>query len=98
MKNKDQIVDILSQNLSFLKEKYAVKRIGLFGSVVRKQNTPDSDIDILVEFSNPVGFVHFMKVEYALEELLGSEIDLTTPNALKKNIGERIRKEVTYVN
>ncbi len=98
MKNKDEILDILLQNLSLLKKKYAIKKIGVFGSVARKQNRPDSDIDILVEFSKPVGFVHFMKVEHALEELLEAEIDLTTPNALKNYIGERIRKEVTYVN
>ena len=50
---------------------YSVKTIGVFGSVARCEETEESDIDLLVEFSKPVGFVTFMRLEYFLSERLG---------------------------
>ena len=57
----------------------------------------DSDIDILVEFERPVGFVRFMRLEKRLAELLGMPVDLVTKKALKPHIGKRILQEVRYV-
>ncbi len=91
-------MSILAEHLPQIKKRYGIKKLGVFGSVLRDQHTPDSDIDILVEFTRPVGFVHFMKVENRLQELLESKVDLATPASLKKQIGSIIKKEVQYVN
>jgi len=98
MKTKKQIFDILTENLSFIQKEYSVKKIGVFGSVIKDKHSPESDIDILIEFNRAVGFVHFLKLENTLQELLETKVDLVTPMSLKKHIGNIIKNEVQYVN
>ena len=78
-------------------KEYSVKKIGLFGSVARDEQTLRSDIDLLVEFSKPVGFVNFMRLENFLSERLGEQVDLVTPDSLKPVIRQDILSEVIYV-
>jgi len=92
--------DILS-SLKKLKgevaREYSVKTIGLFGSVARDEQTGTSDIDLLVEFSKPVGFVTFMRLENFLSEQLGNQVDLVTSDSLKPVIRQDVLAEVIYV-
>ena len=92
--------DILS-SLKKLKgevaEEYSVKTIGVFGSVARDEQTGQSDIDLLVEFSKPVGFVTFMRLENFLSEQLGKQVDLVTSDSLKPVIRQDVLSEVIYV-
>ena len=97
MLKNTEIKQVLKDHLAELHSDYAVSEIGIFGSYVRNEQTPQSDVDILVQFSKPVGFVVFMQLEERLQELLGTKIDLVTRAALKPRIGERILKEVDYV-
>ena len=97
MLKNTEIKQVLKEHLNELHSNYAVSKIGIFGSYVRNEQTAQSDIDILVQFSKPVGFVAFMQLEQRLQELLGARIDLVTRAALKPRIGERILKEVDYV-
>ena len=76
---------------------YSVKTIGVFGSVARSEETGQSDIDLLVEFSKPVGFVTFMRLENFLSERLGAPVDLVTPDSLKPVIRQDVLAEVIYV-
>jgi hypothetical protein len=55
----------------------------VFGSVARDEQTGQSDIDLLVEFSKPGDFVTFMRLENFLSERLGKQVDLVTPEFLK---------------
>ncbi len=71
--------------------------IGVFGSVSRGEQKEGSDIDILVEFSQPVGFFTFLELEEFLGASLGSKVDLVTPDALKSATTKRIYSEVAYV-
>lgn len=96
MKRKEVILDILKQELPFLKEKFNVKSIGLFGSYVRDEQTKTSDIDLLVEFDAPVGFFKFIELEDYLSDKLGVKIDLVTPDALKPIIKPHIIGEAVY--
>lgn len=98
MLNSKDINDKLQRHLSALRVQYGVDRIGLFGSFVRGEQHPDSDIDLLVEFARPVGLFKFVELENQLSELLGGKVDLVTRNALKPHIGKRILEEVKYVN
>lgn len=97
MKNLDEIKSVLAQYKGFLKQKYGVDDIAIFGSYVRDEQSNESDVDILVEFARPVGFVTFMKLENHLTELIGRKVDLVTKKALKPNIGKTILQELVHV-
>lgn len=87
----------LDQHISLLREKYNVRELGVFGSVARGDNTSASDVDILVEFSKPIGLFEFVQLEDYLSKILGTKVDLVTKKALKSAIAEDILKEVVYV-
>jgi predicted nucleotidyltransferase len=76
-----------------------VRRLGVFGSFVRGEQTPESDLDVLVEF-DPAHktFDNFMKVSLLLETLSDRRVDLVTTESLSPYIGPHIVKEVEYVN
>lgn len=78
-------------------KEYSVKTIGVFGSVARDEQTGSSDIDLVVEFSKPVGFVTFMRLEHFLSERLGEPVDLVTSDSLKPVIRQDVLAEVIYV-
>lgn len=92
--------DILSSLKKLKREvaqEYSVKRIGVFGSVARSEETGQSDLDLLVEFSKPVGFITFMRLENFLSERLGERLDLVTADSLKPVIRQDVLAEVVYV-
>jgi hypothetical protein len=96
IKTKHDILKILRQNRVRLKE-LGVRRIGLFGSFVRGEQNPDSDIDLLVEFE--VGqktFDAFIDLSFFLEEMLQFKIELITIESLSPYLGPHILKEVEY--
>jgi predicted nucleotidyltransferase len=96
MKRKKEIMQILKQDLPFLKEKFNVKSLGLFGSYAREEQTKKSDIDMLVEFEKPVGFFKFIELEDYLTNKLGVKVDLVTSDALKPLIKPHIMSEAVY--
>lgn len=93
----DDISRTLREHLEELRRDYGVMELGVFGSFARGQQTEHSDVDILVQFSRPVGFVAFMRLENYLQEILGRKVDLVTKKALKPYIGRHILEEVRYV-
>jgi predicted nucleotidyltransferase len=94
MRSED-IEQILKEQKSLLAEKFYVGKIGVFGSYVRHQQRIDSDIDILVEFSRPVGF-EFIDLKDYLESLFNKPVDLVTEKALKPQMKEEIMSEVQF--
>lgn len=96
MKRKEEILKTLKQQLPYLKEKFKVKSIGIFGSYAREEQTEKSDIDILVDFDAPVGFIKFMQLENYLNDKLSAKVDLVTPDALKPLIKPSIIEEAVY--
>jgi len=86
----------INQNLNHLRSKFKVKRIAVFGSTARGDNKKDSDIDIMVEFDEPIGFFAFIELENYLSKILGKDVDLTTKKALKPTIKNEILKEAVY--
>lgn len=96
MKNRDEVLGMLRSRTQHLRDQYSVKKIGVLGSVSRGDQREESDIDILVEFSRPVGFFKFLELEEFLTSLLGAKVDLVTPDALKPATARRILTEVAY--
>ena len=74
-----------------------VKSLAVFGSVARGEATEASDIDVLVDFSQPVGLFEFIRLKYYLEELTRCRIDLVTPDALRPALRDSILDEAVYV-
>jgi predicted nucleotidyltransferase len=86
----------LRQIKPVLAERFHVSEIGYFGSYVHGQQTDNSDLDLVVEFSQPVGW-SFFTLEQFLEQSLGLNVDLITKNALKERIKESILNQVKYI-
>jgi predicted nucleotidyltransferase len=101
MNDKIQDKDLIFKRILDEKKQlafYGVKNIGLFGSFVRGDQTPSSDIDILVEFTpEKHTFDNFMEVAFLLEEILERKVELITPEALSPHIGPHILREVERV-
>ena len=72
-----------------------VRRLSLFGSVLREDFTPTSDIDVLVEFEpgTRIGFFGFQGLEDELSALLGRRVDLNTPNSLSRYFRDQVLRE-----
>ncbi len=89
---KDKIADLCQRN--------HIRRLALFGSVLRADFGPDSDVDILVEFEKGFepGFA-FFKIQDELSELLSRAVELHTPNFLSRYFRDEVIKtaEVQYV-
>jgi hypothetical protein len=79
-----------------LADRFNVSRIGYFGSFASNSQTEKSDLDLLVEFSKPIGW-EFFTLESFLEKSFGIPIDLVTPNALKERIKDSILMQVKFV-
>ncbi|GIU71460.1 MAG: nucleotidyltransferase [Candidatus Nitrosocaldaceae archaeon] len=94
---KKDIIKILERELPYLKEKYGVKSLGIFGSYVKGKQKESSDIDILIEFDKPISIFKFLEIEEHLSNLLGIKVDLVSRKGLKDEIKDNILREVIYV-
>jgi predicted nucleotidyltransferase len=74
-------------------ESYGVKKIAVFGSYARGENLPGSDIDILVEFLNPIGLFEFVNIKQELELKLNKSVDLLTYNSIYHRLRDTILAE-----
>lgn len=94
MRTLDEIKEILGKQKPFLKKKYGVREIGIFGSYVRGEQKKKSDLDVLVDIDNSISLLDFVNMENYLSEIVGMKIDLVMKDALKPRIGKQILKEV----
>ncbi len=90
--SRDQILEALASQRPLF-ERFGVSSVALFGSLARGEATEDSDIDLLVEFSKPIGLLQFVALKRALGEVLGRPVDLVTRNALKPQLRDQILRE-----
>jgi hypothetical protein len=93
MLTKLEIENKLQEIKPVLTDKFHVSSIGYFGSYSTGQQNEQSDLDLLVEFSEPVGW-EFFTIERFLEQTMGLRVDLVTRNSLKEQIKESILKQV----
>lgn len=96
MKSLEELKEILTRHKEVLEKKFKVKNMAIFGSYVRGEQNQESDVDILVEFQEPVGFLFIHLADY-LEEILGAKVDLLTPDAIKPNRRRYIMEDLVYV-
>ncbi|HYW79182.1 MAG TPA: nucleotidyltransferase family protein [Thermoguttaceae bacterium] len=97
IQTKDDVFRTLTEHRRQI-EALGVLRIGLFGSFVRDQQRPESDVDLLVHFEpGRKTFDNFMELTFLLEELFSRRVEVVTPEALSPYIGPKILEEVEYV-
>ena len=89
----DEIRRQLQRELPKLRAEWSLATIELFGSRVRNDGRPDSDLDVLVTFDQPPSLFRFIELKQYLTEQLGVEVDLVLRNTLKLRIGKRILSE-----
>lgn len=77
-----------------LEVRFRVKHLSLFGSYVRAEQNPQSDLDVLVSFGETPSLLKFIELEDFLSDSLDVKVDLVMEEALKPNIGRRIRKDL----
>ena len=104
---KNKVIKQLRAHSEDLK-KYGVTKVGLFGSFVRNNEKPKSDIDLVIEFDRSVFgkdmkglFDAYMNLSYFLEHLFGRKIDILTTEGIEtirvKGIAEEIKRSLIYV-
>jgi hypothetical protein len=94
--SKKDIINLIKAEKSFLKENFGVVNIGLFGSYAKDQQTPDSDIDFLVEFAEP-RFDWIAGLNRYMEKKFGRKIEIIRKRSLDKSkFFERIEQEIIY--
>ena len=97
MKTTEEIKETLAGHKNELNKSFKVQKVGVFGSYVHDKQKETSDVDILVEFEEPIGLISFVGLKNHLSDILGVKVDLVMKSALKPRIGKRIMKEVIYV-
>ena len=93
----DRYIRTLRQHLLELAETYHVRSLEVFGSYVRDEQNAESDLDVLVTFTEAPGFFEFIALEEKLSEILGVKVDLVMKTALKPRLERRILSEAVAV-
>ena len=95
MLTQEDILQQLNQNAGELKQNFSVRSIGLFGSLVRNEADSQSDVDILVDFTETT-FDHYMDLKFYLERLFQRPVDLVTADTVKPRLKPVIERQVIY--
>jgi predicted nucleotidyltransferase len=93
---KQQVINLLKKIKPRLQENYGIKSLALFGSYSREEQTDKSDIDLLVEHSNPLGF-KYLDMIYELDKLFDKEVQVVSKNGIKTEYFDAIKADLIYV-
>ncbi|WP_295004179.1 nucleotidyltransferase family protein [Sulfurimonas sp.] len=99
MNTKQEILDFLKLNHSYIMEKYHITKIGLFGSFARDEQTQDSDVDLLIELEDGITDIYDLKISLNnyLSDAFERSVDLAREKYLKPYVKELILKDAIYV-
>ena len=97
MKTLQEIESILRDQKPTLRQRFGVLEIGIFGSFVRGEQKDASDLDLLIDFEEPIGLIRYVGLQNYLSDKVGERVDLVTKSGLKPRIGEHLLREVIYV-
>jgi predicted nucleotidyltransferase len=99
VKPLSEIKQILQEQKPYLRERYGVVDVRIFGSYVRNEQDKDSDIDILIDFGGTpsIDLLDLVHLEEHLSELLGIKADVAIKSSLRKRIGRRILSEAVSI-
>ena len=78
-------------------KKYGVESASVFGSAARGEDTPESDVDILIAIGRPMGVYEFIGLQFELEETIGRKVDLVSKGAVNKYVKPHITKDLVSI-
>ena len=93
--DKQKIIRLINQNIEELKQRYPIKSIALYGSYARGEQDSGSDIDLLVDFTQPIG-MEIIDLTLDMEKILNNKVDIVTYNAIKNRLFKYIKDELVY--
>ena len=86
------------RNAKPLLDSFGVAQVSLFGSFARDEAREDSDVDVLVEFAEPIAMFDFVRLQRELGERIGRKVELATPAALKPQLRDQIRSSSSSID
>ena len=92
----EKILPILQDLKPYLYERWGVIELAIFGSVVREEATPESDVDILFDYEYPIG-LELVSLADFLESQLNCKVDLLSKKAIRAKVWDFIKSEIFYV-
>jgi len=95
--NRDEALRILRSHKAELVERFGVQELALFGSTVRNEARPDSDVDILVGYDELPNWIAYFSIQPFLEDLLGRPVDVCTAKELRQEFRARVEAEAVSV-
>lgn len=95
--NREQAIKLLIKHKPELVKRFGITRLALFGSTVRDEAKPGSDIDIVVAFDSPATSAKYFGVQFYLEDELGAPVDLVTEKAIRPELLAFIEQEAVNV-
>ena len=96
MKSLNQIKQSLIDNKNKLYTEYPIRSMAIFGSYARMEQTGNSDLDVMVEFSDKIG-IRFIDLAEEIERITGLKVDLVSKNGLKDKYFHAIQNDLIYV-
>ncbi len=97
MKELQEIRGIIKSHMDVLTGQYHVGKIGIFGSFLHGAQNEDSDLDVLVQFSETVSLIELIRLEEYLDEILDLKVDLVLEEGIKPALEDIILQEVVYI-
>ncbi|MDU9375753.1 hypothetical protein McpSp1_03320 [Methanocorpusculaceae archaeon Sp1] len=95
---REDVLTKLEQSLPEMRERFGVRTLAVFGSVSKKEDNPESDVDILYEFvPGESTLANLVALGDFLEELLGRKVDLVAARSLSPYIRDEVIAEAVYV-
>ena len=94
----EEVVQYLNKNRIYLHDRFGITSIGIFGSFVRGEQTPYSDIDMVIEMEKSKKNIHiFLQLKRFIEKEIGRKVDIGFEHSLKPAIREKIKEHIIYV-
>ncbi len=93
---RDEVLALLRAHQEEI-DRFGVRSLALFGSVARDEAGPGSDVDMLVEFEEPLTFARYMDLKFYLEDLFGTRVDLVTVGGLRREVRPYVERDLIRV-
>jgi predicted nucleotidyltransferase len=92
---KKRNINIPKEKIAEFCQRHYIRRLALFGSALREDFTPNSDVDVLVEFEpgTRIGMIRLAGIELELSEILGRKVDMHTPGFISKYFRNQVLEE-----
>jgi hypothetical protein len=94
---RDDVLALLREHLPVLRERFGVRRLRLFGSMVRDTAHVDSDVDVLVDSGQPATPEALFGTQFHLEDLFGRDVELVTERALRPQLRPYVERDAMTV-